>query len=128
VKRSMALLATTSLFLMGIAVGVLATHAFYAWQIHRPGGLASLGLRLLGGSLERELDLSAAQERQVDAILAETRVEMQQVRHDVVPRLFAIRARAFERIAGVLTPEQQEDLRRFRSRHESNVNRLVGDW
>jgi Spy/CpxP family protein refolding chaperone len=128
VRRRTALLATGALFLMGILVGVLATHAFYAWQIHRPGGLAGLGLRLLGGSLERELDLTEEQEREVDAILADTRLEMQAVRHDMVPRLFAIRTRAFERISRLLTPEQQEDLKRFRARHESNVNRLVGDW
>ena len=127
-RRSTALLAVAALFLMGVLVGVLATHAFYAWQIHRPGGLASIGLRFLGSSLERRLDLTAEQEREVEAILADARLELQQVRREVVPRLFAIRSRTFDRVSAILTPAKQEELRRFRVRHEANVDRLVGEW
>ena len=127
-RRSTALLATGALFLMGVLVGVLATHAFYAWQIHRPGGLASLGLGMLASGLERNLDLDAAQQRQVAAILDETRSELLLVRRDVVPRLFAIRARTFDRVAAILDPEQQAALREFQRRHEAKVNRLVGEW
>jgi Spy/CpxP family protein refolding chaperone len=128
VRRATALLATTALFLAGIVVGVAATHAFYAWQIHRPGGLVGLGLRWLGGSLERRLDLDAAQQREVDAILAETRRELTAVRREMVPRLYAIRDRSFDRIAEVLTAEQRAELQRFRARHRRRVERLVGDW
>lgn len=127
-RRSTALLATSALFLMGVIVGVLATHAFYAWQIHRPGGLASLGLGMLASGLERNLDLDADQERQVEAILADTRRELLQVRRDVVPRLFTIRSRTFDRVAEILEPEQQQALRAFQRRHEAKVNRLVGKW
>ena len=127
-RRSTALLATTALFLMGVLVGVLATHAFYAWQIHRPGGLATLAVRSLGSDLERHLDLSADQQRELQVILGNTRVELQQVRHEVVGRLFAIRARTFERVGAILTPEQQAELRRFRARREARVDRLVGEW
>jgi hypothetical protein len=126
VRRPVALLVVTALFLAGVLVGVLATHAFYAYEIHRPGGLAALGVRMLGNSLDRQLRLSAEQKRQVDAILADTRNELQQVRHDTVPKLFAIRDRAFDRVNGVLTPQQRERLRRFRARHQAE--RLVGAW
>jgi hypothetical protein len=125
-KRSVALLAMTALFLSGVLVGVLGTHAFYAWEIRRPGGLAALGMRLLGNSLERQLDLSPAQRTQVEAILADTRGELQQVRRDTVPRMLAIRDRAFDRVARVLTPEQQQRLARFRARHARSLARLIG--
>ncbi|HEV8629671.1 MAG TPA: hypothetical protein VGV61_05085 [Thermoanaerobaculia bacterium] len=125
-SRTVALLAMTALFLAGVLVGVLGTHAFYAWQLHRPGGLASLGLRLLGNSLDRQLDLTAEQKKQADAILADTRGELQQVRRETVPRLLAIRARSLDRINGILTPAQQERMRRFRVRHAHNLERLLG--
>jgi Spy/CpxP family protein refolding chaperone len=127
-RRSTALLVTVALFLAGVVVGVAATHAFWAWQMHRPGGLAGIGLRWLGGSLERRLDLSPAQQREVEAILVETRHELEQVRHDVLPRLFAVRDRAFDRIEEVLTDEQRRELQRFRARHQRRAERLVGDW
>jgi Spy/CpxP family protein refolding chaperone len=126
--RPVALLAMGALFLTGVLAGVLGTHAFYAWHVHRPGGLADLGIRLLGNSLDRQLDLTSEQERKVDAILGDTRLEILQMRHENVPRLYAIRDRAFDRIHGVLTPAQQERLRRFRARYQRNVERLVGDW
>jgi len=126
--RPVALLAMSALFLTGVLAGVVGTHAFYAWQIHRPGGLADLGIRILGNSLDRQLDLTAEQERQVDAILGQTRREILQMRHENVPRLYGIRDRAFDRIHAVLTPEQQQRLRRFRARYQRTVERLVGDW
>jgi Spy/CpxP family protein refolding chaperone len=127
-RRPVALLAIGVLFLVGIAVGVLATHAFYAWQIHRPGGLAALGVEVLGNRLDRQLDLTGEQRRQLDAILADTRSELAQVRHETVPRVLAIRARAFDRLQTILTPEQQERLRRFRARNQRAFERLVGTW
>ena len=127
-RKPVALLAVGALFLAGVLVGVVATHSFYAWQLHRPGGLAALGLQVLGNRLERQLDLSDEQERQVDAILADTRRELMEVRRDTVPRLLAIRDRSFTRIDALLTPEQRARLRQFRARHDRKVERLVGDW
>jgi hypothetical protein len=125
-SRTVALLAMTALLLAGVVVGVMGTHAFYAWQVHRPGGLAAFAVRLLGNSLDRQLDLSAEQKRQVDAILADTRGELQQVRRDTVPRLLAIRSRSLDRINAILTPPQQERLRRFRARRAHTLERLFG--
>jgi Spy/CpxP family protein refolding chaperone len=127
-RKPIAPLAVSALFLVGVLVGVVATHAFYAWQLRRPGGLAALGVHVLGNRLERQLDLSDEQERQVDAILADTRRELMQLRHDTVPRVLAIRDRSFARIDALLEPEQRARLKRFRARHERRVERLVGDW
>lgn len=127
-RKPVALLVVGALFLVGVLVGVVATHAFYAWQLHRPGGLAALGLHVLGNRLERQLDLSDEQEKEVDAILADTRRELMQVRHDTVPRLLAVRDRSFARIDALLTPEQRERLKQFRARHERRVEGLVGNW
>lgn len=127
-RRGVALLVVTSLFLVGVLVGVLATHAFYAWQFQGPGGLVAVGVKVLANRLDRQLELTATQEKQVDAILDDTRRELLQVRHDTVPRLFAIRTRAFDRIDALLTAEQRLRLQRFRARNQRTVERLVGAW
>lgn len=127
-RKGTALLAVAAIFLAGALVGVLATQAFWAWQIHRPGGLAALGVRILSARLDRQLDLTPDQRRQVDAILSDTRGELQQVRHESVPRLFAIRDRAFSRIDAVLTPAQRQRLAHFRERNTRNLERLFGNW
>ena len=127
-RRATALLAVAALFVVGVLVGVLATHAFYAHRLHQPGGLAAIGVGFLGSSLERELDLDAEQRRQVEAILGDMRGELREVRRDVVPRLYAIRDRAFDRVHQVLTPQQQARLQRSRVEHARRVERLVGPW
>src|SRR5690606_24789184 len=69
--RTRAYLVVISLFLLGVMVGILATHAFYAHRVHRPGGLVELAMGVLAADLRRSLDLDAQQQAEVDLILAD---------------------------------------------------------
>src|SRR5947209_4547609 len=74
----------------------------------QPGGLAHLGSLWLARNLDRRLDLTADQRRQVDAILADTARDAAALRRDITPRLLEILDRTHRRIAAVLTPEQRK--------------------
>lgn len=125
-KRSTALLAVALLFLIGIAVGVLGTHLFYIHEARQPGGLAHLGSLWLARSLDRRLDLSADQRRQVDAILADAAHDAAVLRRDMTPRVVEILERTHRRISAVLTPEQKTKFERFRHEHSDHVRGLLG--
>jgi Spy/CpxP family protein refolding chaperone len=125
VKRSTALLAVAALFLLGILVGVLGTHLFYLRQLRQPGGMAVVGSRFLANSLDRRLDLTPEQRRQVDAILADASREAGAVRSEMMPRILEILDRSHRRIAAVLTPEQRQELERFRRQRGDRLRRLL---
>ena len=112
-KRSVALLAVLGLFLVGVLVGVLGTHAFYLHKIERGGGLVGFTTELFASSLERRLDLDEAQKRRLEVILRDTRHDFGVLHEDVGPRAFAILKKMQRRIDSMLTPEQSEEYRRF---------------
>lgn len=124
-KRSTALAAVAALFLVGILVGILGTHLFYLRQLRQPGGMAVLGNRFLASTLDRRLDLTPEQRRQVDAILADTARETAAVRREMAPRVLEILDRSHRRIAAVLTPEQQRELERFRRQRGERFRKLL---
>jgi hypothetical protein len=126
VKRSTALLAIAALFCVGVLVGILGTNLFYLHEIRQPGGLARLGTRWLARSLDRRLDLSAEQRRQVDAILADAAHEAAALRRAFTPPMLEILERARRRIAAVLNPEQREKFERFRRDHAPRIRRMIG--
>jgi len=125
VKRSTALVAVVALFLVGVLVGILGTHLFYLRQLRHPGGMAALGNRFLANSLDRRLDLTPEQRRQVDAILADASREAGAVRREMMPRILEILDRSHRRIAAVLTPEQRQELERFRRQRGDRFRRLL---
>jgi Spy/CpxP family protein refolding chaperone len=124
VKRLTAAVAIAALFLVGVLVGVLGTHAFYLHELRQPGGLAAFGTRLLARDLNRRLDLDSAQKAQVETILKGTRAESAALRRDVMPRVFAILDHAHTRIDAVLTPEQRAEFKRYQARHRYRLHRF----
>lgn len=120
-RRGTALLATAALFLVGVLVGVAATHAFYLYKVRTPGGLGELGTRLIAADLERRLELTPEQERQVDAILAETRREGLVIRRRTIGDVVALLERSHAQLDAVLTPEQRAEFRRYRARYRDVV-------
>jgi Spy/CpxP family protein refolding chaperone len=126
VRRATALLAVVAVFLTGVLVGVLATHVVYLRQIRQPGGLAAVGTRLAAADLRRRLDLTPEQQREVEAILADTRREAAALRAEITPRAAAILTRSQARIASVLTPEQRAEFERTRRRQRERLRRFLG--
>lgn len=123
-RTATATLALAALFLAGVLVGVLGTHAFYLRQLHQPGGLAALGTRVLARDLTRRLDLDDGQQRQLDRILTDAQAESAVLRRDVMPRVFGILDRASTRINGMLKPEQRAEFERYKRRHRHRLHGL----
>ena len=122
-RRATAVAAIAALFLAGVLVGVLGTHAFYLRQLRQPGGLAAFGTHLLARDLKRRLDLNRGQEEQVERILAATRAESASLRREVMPRVLALLDRASTRINTVLTPEQRVEFQRYQRQHRWRLHR-----
>ena len=124
-RRSLAVLAVLGLFLVGVLVGVVGTHAFYLHRIHSQGGLVGFATHLLTDSLERRLDLDAAQKRQLAVILDDTHREMYQLHREIAPRVLAILQRTTTRIEAMLSPEQKQEYTRFRQGTLRHVHELL---
>lgn len=124
-RRSTAVAAVAGLFLLGILVGVLGTHLFYLRQIRQPGGLAELGGRIVANNLDRRLDLTVEQRREIDRILADTSREAAALRREMMPRMLEILERSQRRVAAALTPAQRKEFESFRRENASKVRRLI---
>lgn len=125
--RTRAYLVVITLFLLGVMVGILATHAFYAHRMHRPGGLVELAMGVLAADLRRSLDLDPQQQAEVDLILADTTRDLVEIRTEVIQRIRDARSSSFERLVKVLRADQRVELERFRARQSSRLERLVGE-
>lgn len=107
-KRGFAFLAVAGVFVSGALVGGLSTHLLYAQRVHAGGHpLPFLG-RHYAETLERKLELSAAQSREITQILEQSHREAETLRRQVRPRLEQLMDQTRDRVRGVLTPEQQE--------------------
>lgn len=118
-NKGVAILAVCALFFSGIAIGALGMHLYFARRLTEPGAPPAMATRMLGGHLDRRLDLTAEQEREIGDILAESRREAAELRDRMRPEVEALVRRTQERIAAVLSEEQRrqfEDMRRFEGR------------
>jgi len=94
-------------FLLGLALGSVGT--FWAWKSGK--------LRAWWGSrsaqrspvewLNRELNLTAEQQKQLEAILDETAAGYRSIRERVGPEYEQVRQAGREKIRAILTPEQR---------------------
>jgi Spy/CpxP family protein refolding chaperone len=64
----------------------------------------------------RELDLSPAQERRVDSIMAQQMLDFRRIRTEMQPHFDSLLAQAQARLDSVLTPAQRERLKSLRAR------------
>lgn len=102
-------------FLLGMAIGGLGMELLHlrriaAWH-HRGGEPPAFGF--LVQRLERRLELSPEQARQVEEILERARRDLGDMHREVRPRIHRRLAEARSEIEAVLTPEQREELRRL---------------
>jgi Spy/CpxP family protein refolding chaperone len=125
VNRTVALLAVVALFVSGVVIGALGMHLYYAERLIRPGAPPMMAARMLGGHLERRLDLSVEQQRQIETILAESRREAAELRIRLRPDVEALIERTGERIAAVLTPQQRREFDEMRRRDRRRTEQLL---
>ncbi|HZS61856.1 MAG TPA: hypothetical protein VFA43_21475 [Gemmatimonadaceae bacterium] len=98
----------------GIAIGVavdrfvLYRHYGAAWTMEAPSSGAG---QAIARQLARELDLSPAQQTQVDSIIARQMVAYDSLRREYQPRVRSLMLATRAAIDSILTPPQRERLR-----------------
>jgi len=120
VKRTAALAAVLALFLVGVVVGVLGTHLYYAHRLGRPGAPQGMIARSFEEHIARELQLTDEQRGRMAAILREGHDEAERIRAELSPRVREHMRSVHERLLEILTPEQR---RRFEELHELHPRR-----
>ena len=114
------------LFGLGFLAGVLSMNLYHRRRGTDPGprrGAFALALK--------QLNLNPEQQTKVDAILADTRSQLREVRKEESPRMSDIRKKARERLQSVLTPEQwrqlQEKMKGNRDAHAGERSSLPNE-
>jgi Spy/CpxP family protein refolding chaperone len=124
VSRWAAFASVAALLLSGIAIGALGMHLIEERRAspppfgHPPHGRAAID------HLERELELTAAQREQMEAILDESWRAGEEIRREVRPRLDRHIAETEQRIREVLTPAQRSRFDALRREHRVRADRL----
>ncbi|HYL05909.1 MAG TPA: hypothetical protein VE075_07705 [Thermoanaerobaculia bacterium] len=130
-RRSSAVAGVIALFLVGVAVGALGAN-LVSW--HRPwrslavmhGVAGHPGGRRMAEDLQRRLELTADQRRQLDAILADTHRETQAIWQGIRPRVIAVIEQGQDRIANILTPRQRQEFEAYRKERAAHLRLLLG--
>jgi hypothetical protein len=130
-RRSSAVAGVVALFLVGVLVGALGDNLIGRHRMRAgPGGFGGHGGHgahmMMSAELHRRLDLSADQQRQLDAILADTHRETLALWQEVRPRVLAVIERGQNRIAQILNPRQRQEFEVFRRERAERLRRLVG--
>lgn len=113
--------------LAGFVLGVVSDHLFLLHQ-HRMlprGGMHMISNRIIA-RLDRELDLTPAQEQQIQTILRAREQHIHAAWDAVRPRVREEMNRADAEIERVLTAEQRTKFRKLRDRWRKHTDRLLG--
>jgi hypothetical protein len=117
-SRTSALAVITAVFLIGCLLGIAGYH-FYERSLQKQTSYAS-GIQGHTGRLADRLQLNNAQKAQLDVILEDSRGEIDAGRMEVETKMQAIRAKANEKIAAILSDEQKKKFQQFLSESESH--------
>lgn len=110
-NRPKALVGIAVLFLVGVVVGVAATHLYYFHRFSQPGSIAEAAVDFGGNHLADALELRPDQRRELDQILAEATVGVEGIRKGAVLELRDLRDRSAVRLEALLDDEQKRKLR-----------------
>jgi Spy/CpxP family protein refolding chaperone len=125
VKKTSAVFAVIAVLVLGIIVGILGTHLFYAQKFRQPGRWAEAAGDFFANRLERELNLTPDQRQAIDDIMAESRVEGRALREEMRPRVTEMMRHTSERIEEVLTPEQRQRFAELQEQHRGRAERFL---
>jgi Spy/CpxP family protein refolding chaperone len=92
-------------FVLGIALGAVGTYMVttHVLAAHSSGGRASVHTMAL---FTKDLNLTSDQQKQIEAILGDTRTRYAEIRKRDDPEYEKVRQESRDRIRQVLTPEQ----------------------
>lgn len=113
-------------FLLGAALGGVVGNVFGVHATSTPQQLTDSQKRAQKVQrLTQELDLTADQQKQIEAVIASVQVEYKAIRQSTEPQINEARQKGREQIRAILTPEQRpkfEDfLRRLDEERKKNT-------
>jgi len=121
VKRWIAFLSVSGLFVIGILIGALGMRLYDTHHVFVPQGSPGRAHPFFMRQLEARLDLTPEQRRRIDVILEEAHAEAEEFREEMAPRVHAHLAKTHERIAEVLTERQRDMLETMMARHRGRT-------
>lgn len=121
-KRWIAFLSVTGLFVIGILIGALGMRLYDTHDVLIPRGSPGLAHQtLFVRQLGRRLDLTPEQRSRIAVILEEAHADGERFREEMAPRVREHVERTHERIAEVLTERQREMLEAMLARHRGRT-------
>lgn len=112
-NRPKALLGVAALFIVGVVVGIAATHLYYLNRFSQPGSIAEAAVDFGAGHLAESLDLRPDQRAELDRILTEVTEEVEGVRKVAVLELRDLRNRSALRLEAILDADQKQKLKKL---------------
>lgn len=124
--RTRAVLLLGGMFVLGLACGILGTAAFTAHRWHQGGFSHERMERFVVRRLTHRLDLDDTQRQTLEKVVHKTRLRLEEVHAEVVPRIEAILDDAYQEILPSLAPEQQKKLEAIRAEARERLHRHRG--
>jgi Spy/CpxP family protein refolding chaperone len=110
--KSAAVVVVIAAFVAGVLVGIAASHLLLLHHLRIPPRAA----HMLMERLDRRLDLTDAQEKQIEAIIARRHERMNAIWAEARPRVHAEIEATNVEIARVLTPAQRVEFEKIKMR------------
>jgi Spy/CpxP family protein refolding chaperone len=118
--RTSALAVITAVLLIGCLLGIAGFHFYERSLQKRTGDSYTSGVQAHTGRLADQLQLNNAQKAQLNAILEDSRREIDAGRMEMESKMQAIRVKANEKIAAILDDEQKKRFQQLLSEGESH--------
>ena len=112
-------------FFAGLAVGMVGTRTFVRHTVQQAIIHPERAQVFFERNLARRLQLDSDQQAKLHAILAETRVQLRDLRRQIQPQAVGILRGADAKISALLTPEQQARYERIKQNGGLPWRRLV---
>src|SRR5580693_4873720 len=111
-RREAALLVLV-VFLLGVLLGGVGNHLWgeRVWGKQNPAGQPTKGQ--IVNNLTRELQLTSDQQKQLAAIVDDTRAQWRTLYSTIEPKHEEIRQQSRDRVRAILTPEQKPKFEEF---------------
>jgi hypothetical protein len=102
-------------FFLGAAAGVLSARFYATFESRKPHHHPKLEERVefIMKRLTDDLDLSAAQQKEIRQIVASTEEKVRSIKDEYVPKIRALHDTSIEEIKTSLSPDQREKLDRI---------------
>jgi hypothetical protein len=126
VTRTRAALLLGGMFALGLACGILGTAAYTAHRFHQGGFSHERMERFVVRRLTHRLDLDDTQRQTLEQVVHKTRLRLEEVHAEVVPKIDAILDDAYREILPSLNPGQQKKLDAIRAEARERLHRHRG--